>query len=391
MKEKVLNRMPTHFPGSAVSGILHDGQVIRQYTLSGKGDLVLKVIDLGAAITHLLVPDGRGNMTDVVLGYHDLASYPNDTFYMGCVIGRVAGRIRDARVSLEGKIHALTRNEGSNHLHGGVRGLHKSVWTPAEIRTSQSDVSLCLACTSPSNDEGYPGQLMIKVQYTITVRNELRIEFEATTNQATPYSVTQHTYFNLSGAGDEIDDHKLQIYSDFYAPLDHDMTVVDHLEPLKGKANDLRQPRLLRDVIPHLDCQHGDLYRIKSQGRARLKRAARLMHTSTGIAMDVYTTWSYLQFYTGKGLDGTAIGKSRSPYHPYAGLCLECEDYPNGVNAPYMGPCILKPRIRRKDVTMFSFSSDRISNARFASSRVQGLPPSARSTGKHRSSEGRCS
>ena len=199
--------------------------------------------------------------------------------------------------------------------------------------------------------------MTVEVRYTVTDLNDLKIECEATTNQITPYSLTHHAYFNLSGTGGQIGDHTLQICSDRYAPLVSDMTVSDRLESVEGRANDLRQPQLLRDVIPHLDYRHGDLYRIVPQDKVSLKHAARLTHPSTGIVMDVHTTWSYLQFYTGMGIDGAVSGRLGSPYRPYAGVCLECEDYPNGVNAPHMGRCILRPGTRRKDVTLFTFSN----------------------------------
>jgi len=341
-------------------GHLPGGESVEAWSISGWGGLVVEIITYGGIIRKLLAPGRDGRLDDVVLGFNRIESYLDDQAYMGAVIGRVAGRIPGARLLLDGNTYELTRNEGRNHLHGGFQGFNRKLWRVASLDESQHAPSLRLECFSPDSEEGYPGSVSVSVTYTVTPENVLRIRSEAVSERTTPLSLTFHPYFNLGGdSSGSIAEHQLEVHAEEFVAVD------EHLTPLGGFTsvtcnNDFRRLRKLGDAIPQLFRNHGDLYRIRrtldQAGSCGLVPAARLMHGPSGRVMTVSTTARYLQFYTGSGLDGTMAGKQSKLYERFAGVCLECEGYPNGANDPAMGDILLRPGQLRSDVTEFAFS-----------------------------------
>lgn len=344
-------------------GFLPDGKPVEAWTLCGMRGLALEVITYGATVTRLLVPDRDGYTADVVLGFKDLESYVADRAYLGAVIGRVAGRIAGAQFTLEGITYELARNDFPNHLHGGVEGFNKKIWKASPIRRRDGAPSLRLTYCSPDGEEGYPGLVTAEVQYTVTDDNTVLVQNEAVSDRPTPFSLTSHSYFHLGGEGaGSIADHELQINADEFVPADERMAPVGRIEPVIGLSNDFRRLRHLGDAIPSLFKNHGDLYRVrrtKQQGvrSEELVPAARLFHPPSGRILDVFTTEEYMQLYTGVGLDGAVTGKSGSPYLRYAGVSLECEGYPDGVNVPAMGDILLRPGEIRQRTTAYAFST----------------------------------
>ena len=329
--------------------------------MGGSGGLVAEVITYGAIISRLLVPGRDGRVTDVVLGFDRLESYLADRCYFGVVAGRVAGRTTYARFNLEGKTYELARNDPPNHLHGGMQGLGKRLWAAEAIREKGKPSALRLTYKSPDGEDGYPGSVNIAVTYTVTDENVLLIQSEAVTDRSTPLNLTFHSYFNLAGEDSgSIADHELQIHSDQFVLADEHMTLLGTLNAV-GDSNDFQEPRRLGDAIPHLFQNHGDLYRIRrASGDAagpELVPAARLVHHESGCAMEVLTTANYLQLYTGAALDGSVIGKSGVPYVRHAGVCLECEGYPDGANVPSMGNIILHRGQVQRETTAYAFPS----------------------------------
>lgn len=319
-----------------------------------------EIITYGGIVRRLLAPGRGGHLDDVVLGFDQLESYLEDRAYVGAIVGRVAGRIPAARFYFEGKIHKLTQNDGNNHLHGGFKGFNKRLWKATPIVESPDRPSLRLEYLSQDGEEGYPGSVNISVTYTVTPENALLIRSEAASDRTTPLSLTFHSYFNLGGDGSHsIADHELQVHADEYVAVDQNMTLLGASRSVT-RSNDFRHRRRLGDVIPYLFQNHGDLYRIRrTDGReegATLMRAARLMHPPSGRALDVSTTASYLQLYTGVGLDGSCAGKQGASYERYAGVCLECEGYPDGANDPSMGNILLHPGQLKTELTQFAFS-----------------------------------
>lgn len=338
-------------------GTLSTGQTVSAYTLRGSGGLELECIPYGCIITRLLVPDRSGRLEDVVLGFPRLEDYLAPHPFFGAIAGRVAGRITGGRFSLDGRNYPLHVNDAPNHLHGGLRGFNKHLWNATPVNRSDGAPSLRFSRLSPDGEEGYPGNLTVAVTYTVSADNSLIVETEAATDRATPFSLTQHSYFNLAGEGSRaITDHTLQVLADSTAAADNDMTLLGRREPVTG-ANDLRSPRRLGDVIPGLHQNHGDLYFLPDSAGA-LREAARLHDPHSGRTLTVRTTEPCLQIYTGAGLDSTLVGKSGKPYQPFAGLCLECEGYPDGPNTPALGDIILRPEHAHRSVTSYSFSND---------------------------------
>jgi aldose 1-epimerase len=324
--------------------------------------MLLEIITYGAAVTRLLVPDRHGRMADVVLGFDNLDSYKTSRAYSGAIIGRVAGRTTGARFSLEGNTYELARNDGLNHLHGGIEGFDKKVWSACPMQNPRGSPSLRLTYRSADREEGYPGNVDVAVIYTVTDENVLRVETEAVSDRPTPFNLTQHPYFNLAGeAAGPISDHLLQIHSDKFVPTDEQMTLLGQLISVNGQHNDFRELRSLGYAVPLLFRNHGDLYRIRRTGerlaQAKPVPAARLVHPGSGRVLELSTTESYVQLYTGVGLDGSLTGKSGTRYARHAGVCLECEGYPDGANIPSMGNNILRPGKARSEITSYSFST----------------------------------
>jgi aldose 1-epimerase len=341
-------------------GSLPDGNPVEAWTLFGRGGLVLEIITYGATVTRLLAPDRNGHLADVVLGFNDLDSYLAGRAYFGAMIGRVAGRITGARFSLDGRTYKLTENEAPNHLHGGWKGFDKKAWTANPVKNANGARAVRLTYRSLDGEEGYPGEVNVAVTYTVTDDNVFLVEVEASADQPTPFCPTHHSYFNLAGeAAGSILDHELQILSDEFVLTSEDRTLLGEVGPVTNRNNDFRQPRILRDSIPLLFQNHGDLYRIRSAfgsgPNRKLQKVARLVHPRSGRVLEVATTETHLQLYTGAFLDGSLIGKSGAPYRQYAGICLECENYPDAVNAPSLGDIILHPGMPLRETTEYAF------------------------------------
>ena len=273
-----------------------------------------------------------------------------------------AGSRADYRWALQlgGKTYELALNDSTNHLHGGVQGFDKRVWTAIPVLDPDGAPSLRLSYISHDGEEGYPGEARVMVTYTITESNVLLVETEAAASQPTPLSLTQHSYFNLAGeAADSIVDHVLQIHSDEFVLTDERMTLLGRVVSVAGRGCDFRQPKCLRDEIPRLFQCHGDLYHVRGpvQNGPELRPVpiARLVHPESGRVLEVSTTETYMQLYTGAGLNGTLMGKSGVAYARHAGLCLECEGYPDGANAPALGDIILRPGHPRRAISRYAF------------------------------------
>jgi aldose 1-epimerase len=335
-------------------GTMPGGEPVFEYTLANAHGMALKIINYGGIITQLHVPDRGGRVADVVLGFDNLEQYLAGHPHFGCITGRVAGRVTGGRFSLDGVKYQLAINDPPNHLHGGSMGFDKRLWTAEAPSGEQGAARVTLRYFSPDGEEGYPGNVRVSVVYTLTESNALAIEYTATTDKATPLSLTNHSYFNLGGEGSgSIVDHQLRIYAGEYAPADDSMTLLDRRERVAGQANDFGRPQRIGDALPGLWKRHGDHYFL------RRDRAARLTDPRSGRVMTVSTTEPCLQFYTGVSLDGTQIGKSGRAYGPHAGLCLECQGYPNGVNEPKLGDIVLRPGSTYQQKTVYAFSSAR--------------------------------
>src|SRR5919199_1011221 len=295
-----------------------DGQAVDIYTLTNRRGAEARVITYGGAVVSLKVPDRRGRLGDVVLGFDRIEDYQRQTSYIGALIGRYGNRIARGRFTLNGKEYTLATNNGENHLHGGVRGFDKVIWTARPV-AARSGQALELTYLSRDGEEGYPGNLSVRVVYTLTDANELRIDYYATTDKDTVVNLTNHNYYNLAGQGSgDILGHRLMINAARFTPTDAGAIPTGELRPVRGTPFDFTRPTAIGARINQDDEQlkfgNGYDHNYVLDGRMGvLRRAAEVYEPTTGRVMEVWTTEPGIQFYSGNYLDGTP-GKGGKPY-----------------------------------------------------------------------------
>jgi aldose 1-epimerase len=337
-----------------------DGQAITLYTLSN-GRTIAKIINYGAILTELHVPDRGGKTADVVLGFDDLAGYLADHPYFGATIGRVANRIAGGKFALGGKQYTLAVNNGPNALHGGKKGFDKVVWKAGEVRVPEG-VAVAFAYVSKDGEEGYPGNLSVQVGYTLTETDALKIDYHATTDRPTPVNLTNHSYFNLAGAAaGTILDHELWVAADRYTPTDTTLIPTGAIMPVSGTPLDFTKPTVVGARIGQLTGDPGGYdhnLALRAGARPTAPLAARLRDPRSGRVMEMYTTEPGVQFYSGNFLDGTNKGKGGVVYRKHQALCLEAQHFPDSVNHANFPSIILEPGHTYTQTTIYKFSAE---------------------------------
>lgn len=340
-------------------GKLPSGEEVRIYTLKNANGMEARIMTYGGAVVSLKTPDRDGNMADVVLGFDDLAGYLGDEPYFGALIGRYGNRIGGAKFELDGKLYTLVANDGPNSLHGGKKGFDKVNWK-VESAGAQS---LGLSYVSADGEEGYPGQLKVKVTYTLTDHNELRLDYEAVTDKPTVLNLTNHSYFNLKDGGASlILDHVLTLNADRFTPVDKTLIPTGELRPVEGTPFDFRQPTRIGARIDADNEQiryaggYDDNWVINRTGDGLIP-AATVYEPTTGRVMEVLTTQPGVQFYTGNFLDGTLIGKGGTAYARRSALCLETQHFPDSPNHPKFPSTVLRPGETYSSTTIYRFSA----------------------------------
>lgn len=343
-------------------GALPDGTAIDTFTLRNAAGVEVRAITYGGIITSLRTPDRSGVTGDVVLGFSSLERYLEDHPFFGAIIGRYGNRIGGGRFSLDGREYTLARNNGPNHLHGGVRGFDKVVWQAAVVEGRRA---VRFSRISPDGEEGYPGTLDVTVTYELTDRNELIVDYTATTDAPTPVNLTQHSYFNLAGeTSGDILGHTLTINADRYTPVDDTLIPTGELAMVEGTPFDFRTPAVIGARISgaHAQLQHGRGYDhnwVLNRTGDGPQLAARVVEPNSGRTLDIATTEPGLQFYAGNFLDGTLIGKSGTPYGHRAGFCLETQHFPDSPNKPGFPSTIVRPGTPYQSRTVFTFGVER--------------------------------
>jgi len=343
-------------------GKLPDGREVFQYTLENRSGVTAQIIDYGATITSLRVPDRKGEMSDVVLGYDTLQEYIDGTAYFGAIVGRYGNRIGKGQFQLDGKPYQLTINDGQNHLHGGAVGFNKVLWD-ATILSDSGEPSLQLQYVSPDGEEGYPGTVTLKVVYTLTAKNELRIDYEGTTDQTTILNPTHHSYFNLSGSFTRtILDHQLMIEADGFTPVDEGLIPTGEIASVANTPMDFRTATAIGERIEDQDQQlaYGKGYDhnwVLNNSNGQVRKVAELYEPASGRLMTMFTDQPGLQFYSGNFLDGTAKGKNGIAYQYRTGLCLEAQAFPDTPNKPQFPAVTLKPEQVYRQTTIYQFST----------------------------------
>lgn len=330
---------------SVVEGVfdtMSNSRKITSYTLTNSKGSRAVLIGYGGILQSLEVPDRTGYLDDIVLGCTSVDSYSEHSPYFGAITGRYANRIAEGKFTLDDVEYALATNNDANHLHGGVIGFDKVLWAGETFQTDDG-VGVKFTYTSPDGEEGYPGTLKSTVTYTLTNDDELKIDYEATTDKATPINLTHHSYFNLEGQGDgDILEHTLQLEADRYTPTDMGLIPTGEIAAVRGTPFDFTSPT---EIGMHIGGVEGgyDLNYVIRGHDGTLRLAAKVHAPDSGRTMEILTTEPGIQFYTGGGLDGSFRGKGGSVYHPFYGFCLETQKFPDSPNKPNFPSSILRP------------------------------------------------
>jgi len=336
-------------------GNTKDGEPVDAYQLDD-GKIKAEIITYGAAIRTLLVPDSKGNLEDVVLGHDSVSGYEKGDGYLGVTVGRVANRIAKGKFSVAGKTYQLEKNNGENALHGGLKGLSKSLFT-ATIDDSKEN-TVHMAYTSPDGEDGYPGSLTVNVTYSLDGEGGIDIEYKALTTEPTPVNLTNHSHFNLAGKFDlnSIHDHFVTLNADKYTPISDALIPTGDIANVDGTPFDLRKRNNLGEAIKKTPddgfdnnfCINGCFYRL----------AAKLEHEGSGRVLEVFTNQPGVQFYTDNFMptDRSFVGKGGAVYQRHGGFCLETQVYPDAVNLDNFPGVILSPGQVYSHVCKYKFS-----------------------------------
>lgn len=334
-----------------------DGKQVKLYHLK-KGNLQVAITNYGAKIVSLLAPDKQGQLADVELGYDNIDQYVNTKErYYGGIVGRYGNRIAKGKFKVDGKEYSLATNNGVNHLHGGKKGFNDVVWDAEQ----PDDHTLKLHYLSKDGEEGYPGNLDITLTYQLTDSNEVKIDYTATTDKPTVVNLTNHSFFNLHGAGNgDINDHVMYINADKFTPVDSTLIPTGKLEPVKGTPMDFTTPTRIGDRV---DADFEQLkfgkgydhnYVLNKKGK-ELSLAATVQEPQSGRFLEVWTTEPGVQFYGGNFLDGTDKGKEGKTYVHRGAFCLETQHYPDSPNQPSFPSVVLKPGETYKSTCVYKF------------------------------------
>ena len=339
-------------------GKMPDGTAVEAFTLRNRHGVEVRVISYGAIVASIRVPDRHGTFADVVHGFDNLGGYLEAHPYFGAIVGRYGNRIGKAQFTLDGRTYKLAANNGPNHLHGGVRGFDKFVWQAEPLAKG---VGVTFSRTSPDGEEGYPGTLKARVTYTLSDANDLGIDYQATTDKATPVNLTNHSYFNLSGHdAADILGHELTIHADRYTPVDSTLIPTGEIAAVDGTPFDFRKPTAIGARInqAHQQIKFGRGYdhnMVLARLGSGLQPAARVHDPKSGRLLDVATTEPGVQFYTGNFLDGSVKGKGGAVYKHRSAFCLETQHYPDSPNKPDFPSTIVKPGAEYRSQTLFRF------------------------------------
>lgn len=344
-----------------VYGTTSGGIPVDQYTLTNANQMEVTLITYGGIITSLRVPDRNGHLDNIVLGFDNLTDYETSSPYFGAIIGRYGNRIANGKFTLHGKEYTLALNDGPNALHGGTRGFDKQVWGAKEVH-GNTEVGLELTYLSKDGEEGYPGNLSVKVVYSLTDSGELHIDYIATTDKATIVNLTHHSYFNLAGNGaGSVENHIMTINADRYTPIDSTLIPTGELAPVAGTPFDFQKGERIGTELRagHRQLVYGRGYDhdfiLKRPQDNSLALAARVSDPASGRTMELYTTEPSVQFYSGNFLTGTLVGTG-GIYRQGDAFCLEPQHLPDSPNKPNFPSTVLEPGDTYQSSTVFKFS-----------------------------------
>jgi aldose 1-epimerase len=339
-------------------GQTSDGQPVTIFELTNANALRAKVMEYGAILIALEVPGREGKLVDIALGFDNLAPYLRGHPLFGSTVGRYANRIAGARFTLDGVEYKLTANSGKNHIHGGGNlRFDKVVWKGQPVR-GDGWVGVCLSHLSKDGEEGFPGNLDCTITYVLNNDNELQIRYEATTDKPTIINLTNHSYFNLAGAGNgDVLNHEVTINATLYLPAGEGLIPTGEIHTVKGTPLDFTQPQTIGARIEELTQTRGyDHCYVLGGSPGSASLAARVYEPTGGVVMEVSTTEPGVQFYTANGMKGLQ-GKGGNVYGNHYGFCLETQHFPDSPNKPHFPSTVLRPGQKFQSTTVFQFSS----------------------------------
>jgi aldose 1-epimerase len=340
---------------TAIFGRLSGKEDAQLFTIQNSNGITVKISNYGGTIVSILVPDRKGRVKDIVLGFDNLEGYLGEHPYIGTLIGRYGNRIAKGRFTLDGKEYQLAKNAGENHLHGGLKGYNKVLWNYSPY-ADIDHAGIMMSYLSFDMEEGYPGNLKVDVNFSLNESNEFTIEYTATTDKNTYLNLTHHGYFNLNGAKNTIYDHEIQINATSYLEVDKDLIPTGKILKLKGGPLDLRKRKQIGPEITMLENGYDHCYIIdrKKEGP---ELAAVVFHPASGRKMELYTTEPAVQFYSSNFLAGIK-GKGNIQYRKHHALCLEAQHYPDSPNHPNFPSTLLKPEGIYRQTTIHKFVTE---------------------------------
>jgi len=334
-----------------------DGKDVFLFTLTNAKGNQAKISNYGGVLTSWVVPDKNGSSNSIVVGYDSLAGYLAKPPYFGALVGRYGNRIGNAKFTIDGKTYTLAANNGKNSLHGGLKGFDKQVWDAST--ESDSIPSLTLKYVSKDGEEGFPGNLSVTVQYSLSDDDELKIEYSAETDKSTPINLTNHSYFNLTGdVNNTILDHKLQINADNYTPVDTSLITTGEIKAVKGTPFDFTTPMKIGARIDQVKGGYDHNFVLNSKDGS-LQQAAILTDSISGRKLEVFTMEPGLQFYTGNFLDGSLKNHDGKAINQHAAMCMETQHFPDSPNKPGFPSAILKPGAKYHTITVYKLSVEK--------------------------------
>ena len=339
-----------------------NGKTIELFTLKNANGMVAQITNYGGKIINLWTPDRDGNFADIVIGYETSAEYlKTSEIYYGTIIGRYGNRIANGHFTLNDSVYTLATNNGKNHLHGGITGFNNVVWDAKKI----DNQTLELTYLSVDGEEGYPGNLNVKVVYTLTNDNEIKVEYSATTDKPTPVNLTQHSFFNLKGAGNgDVNEHIMQIFANAYTPVDSTLIPTGEIAPVEGTPFDFRTPTAIGARINENNQQlkYGGGYDhnwVLNKAESGLNFAARVVEPNSGRTLEVYTNEPGIQFYGGNFMTGKDTGKGGKVFAYRGAFCLETQHFPDSPNKPEFPSTILNPGEEYHSICIYKFGVEK--------------------------------
>jgi aldose 1-epimerase len=341
-------------------GVAPDGSPVFLYTMKNSNGMTVKLTNYGATLVSIVTPDKDGNFADIIAGFDSLSGYVNDNSFIGVTVGRYANRIGKGKFKIDDREYQLTINDGNNHLHGGVKGFHKLVWD-SEIVTDDTSSYVVMKLHSPDGYEGYPGNVDVKVKFSLNDNNDLLIEYAGTTDKPTILNLTNHAYYNLSGNFENtILDHILTINADNFTPIDSELIPTGEIAPVENTPMDFRKPTAVGAHIneDYIQLKYGKGYDHNwalNEYDGNVRKAVTLSDPKSGRVLEIFTDQPGMQFYSGNFLNATITGKGGIKYNYRTALCLEPQFFPDSPNKDNFASPLLKPGDIYRQKTVYHF------------------------------------